>query len=122
MTATANKTIISQLERITGYLFQKHNVFWPAAPQMLEPKVRITFRYTPMPMLALKKRLEPLYKADDRRQWLLFANSRKELENDHLKTREFLDVANLPGDIVMINGPMFREQKFFYTNLFLNPE
>jgi hypothetical protein len=22
----------------------------------------------------------------------------------------------------MINGPMFREQKFFYTNLFLNPE
>jgi hypothetical protein len=49
-------------------------------------------------------------------------NSRKELENDHLKSQEFLDVANLPGDIVMINGPMFREQKFFYTNLILNPE
>jgi hypothetical protein len=122
MTATANQTILSQLERITGYTFLKHNVFWPPAPQMLEPKVRMTFRYTPMPMLALKKRLEPLYKADDRRQWLLFANSRKELENNHLKSREFLDVANLPGDIVMINGPMFREQKFFYTNLFLNPE
>jgi hypothetical protein len=122
MTATANQTILSQLERITGYIFQKQNVFWPPAPQMLEPKVRMTFRYTPMPMLALKKRLEPLYKVNERRQWLLFANSRKELENDHLKAREFLDVANLPGDIVMINGPMFREQKFFYTNLFLNPE
>jgi superfamily II DNA helicase RecQ len=66
MTATANQTILSQLERITGYTFAKHNIFWPAAPQMLEPKVRITFRYTPMPMLALKKRLEPLYKADER--------------------------------------------------------
>jgi hypothetical protein len=49
-------------------------------------------------------------------------NSYKELENGHIKSREFLDVANLPGNIVMINGQMFREQKFFYTNLFLNPE
>jgi hypothetical protein len=52
----------------------------------------------------------------------MFANSRKELENDYLKIREFLDVKSLPGNIVMINGPMFREQKFFYSNLFLNPE
>jgi hypothetical protein len=122
MTATLNQTIMSQLENITGFTFQRQNVFWPTVPLMLEPKVQMTFRYTPMPMLMLKKQLEPLYKADERRQWLLFANSRKELENDHLKTRQFLDVANLPGDIVMINGPMFREQKFFYTNLFLNPE
>jgi hypothetical protein len=56
MTATANQTIISQLEQITGYTFQKSRVFWLAAPQMLEPKVQITFQYTPMLMLALKKR------------------------------------------------------------------
>jgi hypothetical protein len=63
-----------------------------------------------------------LYKADDRRQWIIFANSRKELENNHLKRREFLDVKSLPGNIMMINGSMFRKQKFFYTNLFVNPE
>jgi hypothetical protein len=73
-------------------------------------------------MLALKKQLELLYKADEQRQWLLFANLRKELENDHLKSPGFLNIANLPGDIVMINGPMFREQKFFHINFFLNPE
>ena len=122
MTATANKTILTQLERLTGFEFDKRNVFWPPAPFMLEPKVQMSFQFTPCPMMALKKRVLPLYKADDRRQWILFANSRKELENDHLKVREFLDVTDLPGDIVMINGPMFREQKFFYTNLFLNPE
>jgi hypothetical protein len=82
----------------------------------------MSFQFTPRPMVSLKKRLLPLYSAPDRRQWILFANSRKELETDHLKTREFLDVKSLPGDILMINGPMFREQKFFYTNLFLNPE
>jgi hypothetical protein len=26
------------------------------------------------------------------------------------------------GDIIVITGPMFREQKFYYTNLFLNPK
>jgi hypothetical protein len=60
-----------------------------------------------------QERLLPLHNALDRSQWILFANLRKELENDHLKTREFLDVKSLSGDIVMINGPMFREQNFF---------
>jgi hypothetical protein len=73
-------------------------------------------------MTSFKKQVLPLYKADGRRQWIIFANSRKELENDHFKMREFLDVKSLPGNIVMINGPIFREQEFFYTNLLLNPE
>jgi hypothetical protein len=122
MTATSTTTILRQLESLTGFEFAMENVFWPPAPLMLEPKVRMSFQFTPRPMMGLKKCLLPLYLAPDRRQWILFANSRKELETDHLKTREFLDVKSLPGNIVMINGPMFREQKFFYTNLFLNPE
>jgi hypothetical protein len=106
--------------RLSNLLLE--NVFWPPAPLMLKPKVHMSFQFTPRPMMGLKKRLLPLYLAPDRRQWILFANSRKELETDHLTMREFLDVKSLPGNIVMINGPMFREQKFFYTNLFLNPE
>jgi hypothetical protein len=53
MTATANQTILSQLEHITGYTFENHNMFWPPTPQMLEPKVQMTFWYMPMPMLVL---------------------------------------------------------------------
>jgi hypothetical protein len=87
----------------------------PLPPLMLEPKVQMSFQFTPHPMLCLKKQLLSLYNVSDRHQWILFANLKKELENDHLKTQEFLDVKSLPGDIVMINinGPMFREQKFF---------
>jgi superfamily II DNA helicase RecQ len=47
MTATANKTIVvlSQLERITSYSFQKqHYVFCPAAPQICwSPRYELPF-------------------------------------------------------------------------------
>jgi superfamily II DNA helicase RecQ len=47
MTAKATKTILDQLERLTGFEFDPQHVFWPPAPLMLEPKVRMSFQFTP---------------------------------------------------------------------------
>ena len=54
-------------------------------------------------------------------QWVLFANTRINVEKYHVSIRSHLDEKQYPGDVVLITGPMFREQKFYYTNLLLNP-
>ena len=53
------------------------------------------------------------------KQWLLYGNSRFKIDQYYPKVCAYLDQHGLTGDVVKVTGPMFKEQKLFYTNLFL---
>jgi hypothetical protein len=53
------------------------------------------------------------------KQWLLYGNSRFKIDQYYPKVCAYLDQHGLTGDVVKVIGPMFKEQKLFYTNLFL---
>jgi hypothetical protein len=140
MTATSTPLILEQLRRITGFTFLPRNVFWPSGDGMMKSTIRIVVIYTNRNMEVFKAAVDPLYKpqvpaanldivgteelptSDLPGQWLMFANARLHLEKHVVTIRSHLDDNNYDGDVVVITGPMFREQKFYYTNLFLNPE
>jgi hypothetical protein len=66
--------------------------------------------------------VKPLYRDfanGERKQWILFGNSRKELETLHPRINNLLDEKEYPGDVILITGTMDKEEKFFYTNKFL---
>jgi hypothetical protein len=124
MTATATETIINQITLLTGLSFDTSlNVFWPTPLQMRRRVCTIKFYITNRIMETVKALVTPLYKAlaqGDRQQWILYANSRVDLENYHKKVKAMLNEQGFLGDVIIITGPMFKEQKFYYTNLFLN--
>ena len=53
------------------------------------------------------------------KQWLLYGNSRFKIDQYYSKVCAYLDQHGLTGDVVKVTGPMFKELKLFYTNLFL---
>ena len=42
------------------------------------------------------------------------------IERCHANLINYFDAEKLKGDIILITGTLFKHQKFFYTNLFLN--
>ncbi len=70
--------------------------------------------------LAEFKKLLALRSEGRPRQWIYMSNSRTELESSSVKIKNHFDEMNYPGDIIVIKGTMFKEQKFHYTNLFLD--
>jgi hypothetical protein len=57
-----------------------------------------------------------------RSQLIMFPNARTALEKHVNAIRGHLDDTAYDSDVVVITSPMFREQKFYYMDLFLNPE
>jgi hypothetical protein len=123
MTATATERILEQLEKMTGLVFNRDlNIFWPNPIEMMHRVQKISFTVTEQPISEFKKVLasENERRNEGRRQWIYFSNSRIELEAAHEKIKNHYNEKGYPGDIILITGPMFKEQKFFYTNKFLN--
>ena len=65
----------------------------------------------------VQKLIVPLQVTD--KQWILYGNSRLKVDQYHNKLTSYLPLRGFHGDIVKITGPMLKEQKMFYTNLFL---
>jgi hypothetical protein len=60
-------------------------------------------------------------KSKENKQFIVFSNSRHKLEQYHSTTmKDNFNQNQYHGDLVLITGIMLKEQKFFYTDLFLN--
>ena len=68
-----------------------------------------------------KSSVKRLYKdPDSSNKWILFSNTRVLIEKYYHSIRAFLDAESYGGNIIQITGKMYREQKLFHTDLFLN--
>ena len=88
---------------------------------MLTKKVLVKFQYTSRSFCVFKSSVKRLYKdPDSSDKWILFSNTRGIIEKFYHSIRAFLDAESYAGDIIQITGKMYREQKLFHTDLFLN--
>jgi hypothetical protein len=125
MTATCTSKVVDQLQLMTGILFLKpFNVFWPDANGMRRRTAFIHVRITNHVQSVLNGTvgllIKPYKSSGQRKQFIVFGNSRVAIEAIYEMTRQFLNKHKYHGDLVLITGPMMKEQKFFYTDLFLN--
>ena len=125
MTATANMAILKRLSGITGLTFKPQHVYWPPAPSMYDPRANIEVQYTDQPIRSLRRYFDLLQIGQagvPKRQFLIVANSRAKIERTHADVQQYIDSqSHIQGDVLLIVGTMYREQKDYYTNLFINP-
>jgi hypothetical protein len=120
MTATATAPLIHHLQLITGLSFKPSYVFWPSPIGMQCRSVCIKVRLNASALNFMHKSIHPLcLSTTASKQWLLYGNSRFKIDQYYPKVCAYLDQHRLTGDVVKVTGPMFKEQKLFYTNLFL---
>jgi superfamily II DNA helicase RecQ len=123
MTATANALLLRQCSSITGLTFKKEDIFWPSAIDMVQRAQSLQFIPSPQALRYIKPRIVDLMRGniigDQPSQFIVYSNSRVKVETWHEKLGELTDEEDLRGDIVLITGPMSRDQKFHRTQLFL---
>ena len=121
MTASATTRTIDLLGLMTNLSFTHDNCFWPKADGMISKKILVKFIYTSRPLQVFKNRIKRLYKdANSPNKWILFSNTRIAIDKYYDSVRSYLDSENYDGDIIKITGTMYREQKLYHTDLFLN--
>jgi len=122
MTATCDQVILNQLQNMTGLFFESSNIFWPDVHGMQQRRQCIEYVPSPMGLKNVKARLPPLYQSSERKQWILYSNSRFRLEKAYEQLQQFLDSTDLPGDVILIVGTQSKEVKFHRTGLFLDQQ
>ena len=123
MTATATKSVLHCLQRITRLKFCPLDLLWPLAKGMYLCKVNLVFHFTTKPVRYSQCYLpyHQLPNNGEMKQCIVFSNSRIKLDKVHNDVRNYLDSLKQKGDVVKITGSLFPEQKSLCTNLFLNP-
>jgi hypothetical protein len=112
---------------MSGITFSKPtNIFWPNSIGMMRRTAAIRLHVTTHVQKTLNgqsRHVSGKYKSipTRRMQFIVFGNSRLCLEQYHVAIKDFFEHNQFHGDLVLIiTGPMLKEQKFFYTNLLLS--
>jgi hypothetical protein len=121
MTATADSIMLRQLEDITGYSFHASNLFWPSAKDMTQRRQALKYMPTTMIASILRPLTKSCFGVGSNKKFIVYGNSRLQVEQTHSSYRKWLDDEALDDDVILIVGTQSREQKFHQTTLFLNP-
>ena len=125
MTATCTLLMITDLECMTGYSIQRRH--WPLPSTMSHRAVGIDAKYTHHHFEMVKKSIEKALTPSPSRptilcKVLIYTPARTRAKSISDKLGKHLDTtANLHQiDIITLVGTMTKEEKAFYTNLFLS--
>ena len=124
MTATCDRDLLGQLEILTGLTFLVHNIFWPDVIGMQQRRQRISYMPSNRAMGTITPLITGLMRKQDGSQFIIYSNSRVRLESAHLRLLSSLDAVQplCKRDVILITGPMSKEQRFHQTHLFLEYE
>ena len=125
MTATCTLDTITDMERISGYSFERRH--WPSPSMMSHRAVGIEARYTHHHFSLLKRTIAAAIKPTPsrpgiQRKVIIYMPARMRALSTSERLGQFLDT--LPNlhmiDIITLVGTMTKEEKAFYTNTFLS--
>ena len=117
--------MITDMERITGYSFQRRH--WPSPLMMSHRSVAIEARYTCHHFSLLKRTITASIKPTElhpgiQRKVIIYTPARMRALSTSKRLGQILDT--LPDlhkiDIITLVGTMTKEEKAFYTNIFLS--
>jgi hypothetical protein len=117
MTATCTYEQVVELEELTGISLShdKHSIFWPAAAEMYDPKVKIDVRYSETPTTIFKTLIGPILKTDRCQKFIWYSNNRFVNERDTANLSMWLDMnPDIKADVVPLTGSYLKEQKMWH--------
>ena len=120
MTASFNKQLFNILEKITGYNFDKRNIFWSERKQFERRNISIDLTVCPQLIKYCKESLHNVLSTNNFKKAIMYSNSAKSIKIIQEKIDLWLDgnETNINGDTMMINGDIDAEQKFVNAKLF----
>jgi superfamily II DNA helicase RecQ len=133
LTATASKTVITDLEGLTGLHFDKTNLLWSPAPSSVSRRqVYLDIQPRESPLAPFKADIRHRYSKPPssdvtvsagvsnviREKLIFYLNSRKRLLRYTELVSVFLDEEAYSFDVVIVHGSLFREQKFHNIQTF----
>ena len=120
MTASFNKQLFNILEKITGYNFDKRNIFWSERKQFERRNISIDLTVSPQLIKYCKESLHNVLSTNNFKKAIIYSNSAKSIKIIQEKIDLWLDgnETNINGDTMMINGDINAEQKFVNAKLF----
>jgi hypothetical protein len=123
MTATASAAIIDDLESLTGVAFDTDlDLLWSTDPKTVSRRqvgIDLIFQESPLRSMKSYLRLQP---PASNEKFILYTNSRRKCNALHSLICDFLDEEAIPGDLVVVHGELFREQKFHHIQSFVSDD
>ena len=122
MTATGAKDMVNELEQLTGLVFEKPaDILWPYDTTLFQRRnISLQMKFSISPLSELKSQLRKLDEEEIRNnKCIVYTKSVKRCDSLHSQARALMDSEMIPGDVVMVNGTLFIEQKFHNVELFV---
>jgi superfamily II DNA helicase RecQ len=85
MTAICNKTIMKNVELLSGLKFHVANIFWPPPTGMPHHNVTFDIRYSSCPLGIIQPCLKKLLTPSGTSKYIIYSNRRVKIEGIHLK-------------------------------------
>jgi hypothetical protein len=123
-TATATKECFDELQSITGVELKDNNLLWSSDPTSVARRsIFIDLVIQESPLRTIKAGMRHhLSLEDNRSKIILYTNSRKRAKHFHKQLSTFADEELLHGDLLLVHGVLFREQKFHHIRTFCGPD
>jgi hypothetical protein len=121
MTATCNKTILQNVELLSGLQFHAANIFWPPPSGMRHRNVKIDIRYSSRPLSLIQPSLKKLLQDDAKSKYIIYSNRRGKIEAIQSKVATWLDANDFETvDTVSLVGTLTPEQKAHHIKAFVS--
>jgi len=126
ITATASEVMVSDLEALTSLVFNTpYDLLWPCNIMGVQRRnVFIDLLVTESPLRRIKAVLQSITLSTEGNTMkaVVYSNSLKRVQNMVKQCRAMLNDLQRKGDIVVIHGALFREQKFHHTEEFVKSD
>ena len=121
MTATASKSMVQDLEQLTGLpVHPTNDMMWPQYHSGVQRRnVFLDISFNASPHRRVKSELLKLCRTPGGRKLIVYSNSRKGIVHLYNKSRNVLNLAGIQKDLLLVHGNMYREQKFHHTDMFI---
>jgi superfamily II DNA helicase RecQ len=120
MTATATKDMIGHIKQLSGLEILSENITWPSSEGIQRRDVIVEVCWKEQVIRDFKDLAGDILRSTEFTKIIVYTNS-KALSNELAsKIKGHLNNTGLPGDVIHVDGDLFKEQKFHNIAIFLH--
>jgi hypothetical protein len=127
MTATATASIVDDMEKLSGLVFNKSNdVLWPSSCKDFSRRnvgIQLTFNNSPLQKIkTVVKQVCGNGRDLQLEKIIVYTNSKTRCRDLKRKVSDFLNVQGIQADVVVVHGDLYKEQKSHNIRLFVGKD
>ncbi len=124
MTATPTKQMINDLETLTGLKVNTTNVIWTNDPHKTRRReVGLHLEMKDSSLQKIKKVVDLVCDQDEEvKKFIVYTNSKQRCRHLKKALTEYMSDMDYVGDVIVVHGDLYKEQKFHNTDLFLGDD